>query len=222
MALPKGTKRIPGTYIEDIQGNKYGLLTAIQFVEIRKGRAYWLCQCECGKEVIKMAKLLKNGHTTTCGDISHHTIHGQSHTRLYSIWQDMKNRCNNPNLANFDRYGGRGIKVCDEWMKSFESFRDWALNNGYSDDLTIDRIEVDGDYEPYNCRWATKQEQGNNRSSNHFLTIDGVSKSIALWSKDTGIPQHVLYSRLRAKWPLENLFMPVFETGKKMKGGLKE
>lgn len=208
MGMPSSVPRIK-RHIADLRGNKYGCLKPTEFVEVRKGLAYWLCECDCGAKVIKAAKLLKNGHTTTCGDIcKHHTKHGESKSRLFSIWQDMKNRCNNPNVKNFKNYGARGISVCAEWMKSFESFRDWAFNNGYSDDLTIDRKDVNGNYKPDNCRWATKVEQSNNRRVCRFITINGVIRTASEWARETGISSSVIVGRLDSGWPEEMLLSP--------------
>ena len=100
-----------------------------------------------------------------------------SGTRLYSIWSGLKGRCNNPNDPRYDRYGGRGISVCEEWNTSFQSFYDWAISNGYSEDLTIDRIDNDGNYEPTNCKWSTSKEQCNNRSSNINIKIGNTTKT---------------------------------------------
>ena len=104
-----------------------------------------------------------------------------SGTRIYQEWQGMKGRCNNPHDPRYDRWGGRGIKVCDEWQNSFEAFYNWAMANGYKDDLTIDRIDNDGNYEPSNCRWATQQEQSRNRSSNIKITIGNSTRTLMEW-----------------------------------------
>lgn len=217
MGMPSSEPRIK-RHIADLRGRKYGLLTPIQFIEVRKGIAYWLCKCECGKEVIKAAKLLKNGHTTTCGDVAlHHTMHGQSKTRLFSIWQDMKNRCNNPNIKNYRIYGARGITVCAEWNESFESFRNWATANGYSDNLTIDRKDSNGNYEPENCRWATKAEQSNNRRVCRFITINGVAMTASEWGKKSGISGRLIIERLNLGWSGEALLSPPNPNRKKFR-----
>lgn len=108
----------------------------------------------------------------------------------------MKTRCNNPRCAKYARYGGRGINVCAEWLNDFQAFHDWAMANGYRDDLTIDRINNDGDYSPENCRWITLKEQASNKSTNHLITHDGQTCTIAEWARKTGIPREVLKDRI--------------------------
>lgn len=129
-----------------------------------------------------------------------------SHTRLHNIWITMRARCNKPNNTGWEKYGAKGIRVCDEWNNSFEPFRDWALQNGYSDKLTLDRIDPYGNYEPSNCRWATQKEQQNNRSNNIFLTYKGETKRLEDWSKETGISHSVLYGRYKKGWDVNRIF----------------
>lgn len=139
-----------------------------------------------------------------------HTTHGGSKTRLFRIWQYMKKRCYNKHAINYDRYGGRGITVCQEWRDSFETFRDWAIANGYHESLSIDRIDNDGPYSPENCRWATVKEQGNNRRSTHLVTYNGETHSIKEWSEITGIAKSTIGNRLKAgRTPEEALTRPV-------------
>ncbi len=123
--------------------------------------------------------------------------HGKSGTRLYRTWTDMRNRCNNHKNLHYSRYGGRGIKVCDEWQRSFDSFHAWAIANGYSDDLTIDRIDVNGNYEPANCRWITMSQQQFNKSNKRLLTVNGETKTIAQWAECTGLKYDTIWRRIK-------------------------
>ncbi|MBO7171268.1 MAG: hypothetical protein J6W28_08845, partial [Clostridia bacterium] len=122
--------------------------------------------------------------------------HGQTHTRLHHIWHGIKQRCLNPKSYIYKNYGGRGITVCDEWRDSFEVFYGWAMANGYADDLTIDRIDVNGNYEPLNCRWATSKEQGNNRRTNHLLTYKGQTRTTQEWADIKGLSRECIRWRL--------------------------
>lgn len=130
--------------------------------------------------------------------------HGQTKTRLYQIWRKMRYRCNNPRNVCYPNYGARGIKVCEEWDSSFIAFQNWALNHGYQESLSIDRIDNDGDYSPENCRWCTMEQQANNRRNNLIIKYDGQTKTVAEWSKLIHIPRHRLYKRLENGWPIED------------------
>lgn len=123
--------------------------------------------------------------------------------RLYSIWKRMKDRCNNPNHKYFSYYGGRGITVCDEWQKNFPAFYEWAIQNGYDDSLTIDRIDSNGNYDPCNCRWVTRHEQMLNTRRNHYLTYNGETLTVNEWAEKFGIKQNTLLYRIRRGWSVE-------------------
>lgn len=192
----------------DLTGQRVGRLTVIEFSHIDKHkRSMWKCKCDCGTETVVLGSHLKSRHTTSCGcygreaRIKGSTTHGMRHTRLYRIWLDMKSRCYIANTPYFSEYGGRGITVCNEWRDSFEAFRDWALANGYADDLSIDRIDVNGNYEPSNCRWATWETQCNNRRDTVFITFNGETHSLREWSRITGINFYTMYSRYTAGRP---------------------
>lgn len=154
---------------KDLTGKQFGRLTVIERIKHNNTLGYWICKCECGNEKIVPTNRLTQGMTKSCGCLNHDlviersTVHGLRHTRLYRIWNGMKQRCHNENHPRFKDWGGRGIKVCDEWKQSFKTFYDWSIQNGYSDNLSIDRINNNGNYDPNNCRWSTVQEQNKNK-----------------------------------------------------------
>ncbi|PFA83974.1 hypothetical protein [Bacillus thuringiensis] len=193
--------------------------TPISFVEKRGSHEYWLYKCECGKEKIVRKKSVEQGGSLSCGclskelTISRQTTHGDYGTRLYKIWIAMKSRCSNPKTVNYEYYGGKGIKVCEEW-KSYDSFKKWALENGYTDGLTIDRKYGDGDYEPNNCRWVTHKEQNRNLSSNYLITINGVTKCMSEWCELNGMDRQVAHKRIkRGMDPIEAVTKKVRKYG---------
>lgn len=158
----------------DLTGQRFGRLTIIERAGGLSGKsAKWLCRCDCGNEKVTTRQKLIRGDVQSCGCLQReymqngNVIHGGYKTRLYSIWHHMKYRCNNPNAPKYPLYGGRGITVCDEWINSFPAFRDWALDNGYDDNLTLDRIDNNKGYNPNNCRWATSSDQNRNRRPYH-------------------------------------------------------
>ncbi len=174
---------------KDLVGEKFGRLSVVQYAGSRKYKnssvAMWKCRCECGKEVIVPGQALRQGRTKSCGCLSReihkeilternksNSSHGQFGTRIYRIWCGMKTRCYNKNHKAYRDYGGRGITICAEWKDHFEGFYKWAINNGYDDSLTIDRLDVDGNYEPSNCRWATASEQRRNQRSREKVKED--------------------------------------------------
>lgn len=155
-------------------GQQFGRLTVIErAVSPDTKNAHWLCRCKCGNYKVTTRRALVRGDVQSCGCYQRerraqgNTIHGGHGTRLYSIWRNMKERCYKPYAPKYPLYGGRGITVCDEWLHNFSAFRDWALSNGYQNDLTLDRIDNDEGYNPDNCRWATFSEQNRNRRHYH-------------------------------------------------------
>lgn len=129
--------------------------------------------------------------------------HGLCNTRLYSIWQTMKQRCGNPKRSNYKYYGKKGITVCEEWQNSFLAFREWAINNGYSDRLTIDRIDLHKGYSPENCRWATPKQQQNNISTNRKLSYYGETHTVMQWAEKYNISANMIYKRIYRGWDVE-------------------
>jgi hypothetical protein len=195
----------------DLTGQRFGRFIVLyreDFVKKsgKKETAY-ICKCDCGKTKKVAAYNLKNGHTQSCGcqsfenRIKARTTHHKTSTRIYRIWRGMKTRCENSNDYHYEFYGKRGIKVCNEWGK-FESFYDWAMANGYTEALTLERIDNNGNYEPQNCRWATVKEQCNNRRTSRFITHNNVSHTLAEWAKITNMQPGTLAYRLNSGWSI--------------------
>lgn len=196
---------------QDLQGKQFGRLTVLEYACTNKhGKAMWSCRCECGRETIVSGCHLVNSHTTSCGCWHDEAAskrlktHGMRNTRLYRLWLGMKSRCDY-DYKNNSRYHGRGIKVCDEW-RDFTAFHDWAMANGYQDGLSIERADVDGNYCPENCRWITRKEQANNKSTSVFVEAFGQKKTLKEWSEITGINYNTLHSRYKARKTLDELF----------------
>ena len=175
----------------DLTGKRYGRLVVVEFDRLQNHKSYWKCACDCGMTVIATGNNLRSGNTKSCGCLRRetaqqqglsNTIHGESHsnrTRLYTIWSGMRQRCNNPNRDAYKLYGGKGVRVCDEWC-DYENFKAWALDNGYQDNLSIDRIDPSKGYSPDNCRWITSSENTARANKNHtsrkLIRGEGLSK----------------------------------------------
>lgn len=199
---------------ENLVGKRYGRLVVVEKTDGKsKSRSYWKCKCDCGNDVTVRADGLKSGHAQSCGCLAKeraaeriakiNTTHGGRKTRLYNIWAHVKERCLNPNSISYQNYGGRGICVCEEWRESFGAFYKWAMENGYRDDLTIDRIDNDGNYCPENCRWATKEEQVLNRRNNVYLEFNGERKTVSEWAAEMNVSPKYLYDRIKSGWSAE-------------------
>jgi hypothetical protein len=158
---------------KDFTNQRFGRLTAINYVGKNKSNhSLWLFKCDCGNEKILSINPVQQGHTKSCGCLNqeklhfepNRTTHGCSNTRIYRIWKAMKRRCNNPNSIDYQKYyGSKNVKVCDEWNYNFWIFYNWSICHGYNENLTIDRINPYGNYEPSNCRWTTQKVQANNK-----------------------------------------------------------
>ncbi len=163
-----------------------------------------LCECSCGNKVIVTSSNLATGHTKSCGCIV--KKHGLSHKeRLYNIWIGMRQRCRDSNSPDYHKYGERGIVVCKEWNESYLSFREWAMSHGYGDSLSIDRKDVNGNYEPDNCRWANMIEQNNNLRSNRLIEYKGNIHTLAEWAKILDIPYKLIKQRFHRGWSFNRI-----------------
>lgn len=199
-------------FIKDETGQVYGHLTVIERAPNpgSRGGAFWLCQCDCGNSFVAPGIGLRAGQNISCGCRKCSPTHGHSRrgsiTPEYRCWKDMIARCHRPATKYFHNYGGRGIVVCDRWRHSFENFlADMGLRP--SNRHSIDRKENGGNYEPANCRWATKQEQDNNRRTNRLLEVNGVSHTITEWARITGIAPVTIHYRIKRGWTIERAVM---------------
>lgn len=163
----------------DLTGRRFGKLLVVERAEDRVlssgvRKTQWLCKCDCGNEKKIIGESLRNHSTNSCGCIgkSHlgksTTIHGKRHERIYGIYCDMKKRCYNPHAKNYKHYGAKGVRICEEWLDNFMSFYNWAMNSGYANELTIDRIDSSGNYEPSNCQWITRSENVKKRNYEYW------------------------------------------------------
>lgn len=184
-------------------GKRFGRLLVIEeFGVDSRGEFQWVCRCDCGNVTHPIkGSVLRTGKSQSCGCLekelksARSSTHRKSQTRLYNIWSCMKGRCFSKGHPAFSSYGGRGIAVCDEWKNNFQAFYDWAMSNGYSDELTIDRIDVNGDYCPENCRWISISEQQHNKRCNVVIAFNGESHTLKQWSEITGINYKTLHQR---------------------------
>lgn len=200
--------------LKDLRGMKFGRLTVIERAENKGAKVCWRCKCDCGQETVVQSWNLTHKHTKSCGCIQDETFslkHGLSHTKIYDNWNMMKQRCLNPNIKSYSRYGGRGITVYPEWVDDFQNFYEYVSKlehfgeKGYS----LDRIDNDGDYCVGNVRWADQKTQGRNRRSNIIVEYEGEQMTLVEASELSGIEYHVLNIRYRTGDRGERLFRPV-------------
>lgn len=199
---------------KDISGQRFGRLVAIRAEKDSSGRRYvWECQCDCGSIVSVPSISLTTGGKKSCGCIKREMLqkrnakHGHSNERLYKVWKGMKSRCYNPHHKSYDKYGGRGITVCDEWH-DYAAFREWAYANGYDEkadyqQCSLDRIDVNGNYSPGNCRWADAFTQVVNTQKTLKLSYRGETKSLPEWAKEYGLCKEALAYRIKSGWDIE-------------------
>lgn len=218
--------------MEDLTGRRFGRWTVIAPAQRRNRAMFWECRCDCGTVRDVRENNLKQGISKSCGclarsnTVNRETTHGQSKTRLYKIWKGMRKRCNNPNDTVYEFYGGRGIMVCDEW-EDFEAFYKWSYENGYDDTATghecsIDRIDSNGPYAPWNCRRADNDTQHTNTRRNKHITIDGETHILRDWSRISGVSIPTIIRRLQSGWDTKDAIFVKARPGNKYKSILKE
>lgn len=187
----------------DLTGNRYGRLLVTKFDRKNQhGDTYWVCRCDCGNYKSIASNKLRSGWTKSCGCLHKEIMrqkllsHGMSKSKLYSSWELMKSRCYYPQNNRYYRYGGRGIKVCDEWL-SFERFKEWALKNGYKEGLTLERKNIDKNYEPDNCCWITKEEQARNKCNTVWVVYKGERMCMSVFAREMGVSINVISNRIK-------------------------
>lgn len=204
----------------DLRGQRYGRLVALNDTGKRSSRnAIWLFMCDCGNVVERKSGEVRRGACSSCGCLAREgasermeqirhlgtessTKHGMTGSREWVSWDSMKQRCTNEAHKSYHNYGGRGIKVCQEWIDSFEAFlKDMGER---PEGMTLERVDTDGNYCPENCVWATRKQQANNRRSNHDLVHGGITKTVKQWSEEKGISDKAILYRLKAGWSVED------------------
>ncbi len=205
--IPSHAKRRKINY-DGVIGKKFFRLTILEIIRGTPVGVQAKAKCECGKTIVCRARAILTDRSKSCGclhrEVTSATFfkHGHSGHRMYRIWRGIKCRCLNPKDYQFKNYGGRGITICKRWINSFENF--WEdMIIGYRDDLEVDRKNINGNYTPENCRWATRKQQTNNSRQNHLLTFNGKTQPLTAWSEELGIPIGALRSRVRDQWPIE-------------------
>lgn len=199
---------------KDLTNRVFGKLSVKERVlENKNRRAMWLCFCSCGSKIIISSNGLLNGGTKSCGCIKNEKVierstkHNLVRNPIYRVWQNAKNRCYNQNVKEYKNYGGRGIQMCNEWKNDFMPFYQWSIENGYKENLTIDRINNDGNYEPTNCRYATKETQSTNRRNIVFVTYKNEQKTISEWCRLLNLDFNMVYQRIWRGWSAEKAFV---------------
>lgn len=193
----------------DLTGLRYGMLTVVGFDHIENFITYWKAVCDCGGTKVVRTNSLRTGRANSCGCLRGKggVTHGQTKTKEYRAWVSIKTRCNNPNTINFKHYGGKGIKVCERWLSSFQRFLT-DMGKCPSPGHSIERKKSNGNYEPSNCYWATRKEQNNNTSQNRYIEYNGETKTIAQWCDLLNLKYDTVYNRLASGDSVERAFRP--------------
>ncbi|AEY66352.1 hypothetical protein [Clostridium sp. BNL1100] len=193
----------------DLEGQKYGILTVVKGLGRGKKEYEWLCKCECGNETISKTSYLRSGHKTSCGCLRGRSNykHGLSQSPLRNVHANMKKRCNNPKNKSFKNYGGRGITYCEKW-ETFEGFLDDMLDD-YKKGLTLDRIDVNGNYNKENCRWVDKKTQANNTTANRHITYKGETLTVSQTADKYGIDYELFRHRLKKGLAIDEALKPI-------------
>jgi len=203
--------------IRDLTGQRFGRLKVLKLEKKDKHyNLFWLCECDCGNKKVIRGSGLKANLTKSCGCLSVELstkrlneatkTHGFANKeRLYEIWKNMKRRCYDKTNKRYENYGGKGVSVCEEWKNDYLVFRKWAFSKGYNENLTIDRIDVNGDYEPSNCKWSTLAEQMNNQTKNRFLTYRGKTMTMSQWADYLGLTYGAINHRVQRNWSMERI-----------------
>lgn len=193
--------------IKDLTGQKFALLTVINRADSdSNGKAYWNCLCDCGNRTIVSGSNLRNGAVKSCGCLrrKEKNTHHLSNTKLYRIWNGIIQRCNNKKHCGYNYYGAKGIDVCEEWKNDFTIFYKWAVSNGYSEGLTIDRIDNTKGYSEQNCRWVSRKDQANNREFCKVIEYNGKTQTLMQWCEELNLNYKRVHSRLyRLGWTFE-------------------
>ena len=207
---------------KNLAGLRFGKLTVVKRIGTMHNKALWLCCCDCGKQKNVTTDKLTRGLVKSCGCLKNidKIKHHKTSTRIYHIWANLKQRCFYKNSISYKRYGMRGITVCQEWKDDFQAFYDWAIKNGYNDTLSLDRIDNNGNYEPLNCRWATRKQQARNTRRNRNITINGETHCLAEWAEINCISLSQIEGRLRNGWTYEKAITTPIR--KKMRGNKNE
>jgi hypothetical protein len=206
----KKNSGIPAKNLIDITGMRFGKLTVLKKAINTKGTdAVWECICDCGTKLIIHGSTLRKGQISCRKCRNHAWTHRLTNTRLYNIWWGIKGRCYCPTNEAYNSYGGRGIKMSEDWKNNPTAFYQWGMGNGYKPGLTIERIDNDGNYEPNNCKFIPRSEQAKNRRSSRFIECNGKKQILADWARETGIPQGTILGRLKLGWSMDRLFAPV-------------